>query len=69
MISSFKREIVNHQEEQNGAKLSALRDSSVHGQPRGYNVLNLNSLATAIKKTANPTDNKTTDPKVDEFID
>ena len=39
------------------------------GKPRGYDVLNLNSLASAIKKTANPPDNETTNPEVDEFID
>jgi len=41
----------------------------VHGQPRGYNVLNLNSLASAIKKTANPADNETLNPETNEFID
>ena len=51
------------------AKLSALWNSSVHGHRRGYNVLNLNSLASVTEKTANPLDNETSNPEMDEFID
>ena len=51
------------------AKLSALWNSSVHGHPRGYNVLNLNRLASVTEKTANPSDNETSNPEMDEFID
>ena len=41
----------------------------MHGHPRGYNVLNLNSLALVTEKTANPPDNETSNLEVDEFID
>ena len=41
----------------------------MHGHPRGYNVLNLHSLASVTEKTANPPDNETSNPEMDEFID
>ena len=41
----------------------------MHGHPRGYNVLNLNSLALVTEKTANPPDIETLNPEMDEFID
>ena len=60
---------MNHEEERDGAKLDVLWNPSVDGQPRGCNVLYLNSLALIREETTNPLDYETSDPATDEFVD